>query len=69
METHPDIVNRLRQSINRPVAIDNTCQLLFHLAGLETPYYRSERDVLSDDYHCPPRMLNDAVNYEETMGR
>lgn len=67
MESHPDIVNRLRQSSNRPVAIDNTCQLLFRLSGLETPYYRSNRDVLSDDYHCPPRMLNDVVNYEETM--
>lgn len=64
---HPDIVNRLRQCTQRPVAIDNTCQLLFHLAGLTTPYYRSQRDVLSDDYHCPPRMLNDEVNYEETM--
>lgn len=67
MESHPDIVNRLRQSSNRPIAIDNTCQLLFRLSGLETPYYRSNRDVLSDDYHCPPRMLNDVVNYEETM--
>jgi heptose-I-phosphate ethanolaminephosphotransferase len=69
MESHPDIVDRLRQRTNRPVSIDNTCQLLFHLAGLKTPYYRSNRDVLSDDYHCPPRMLNDVVNYEETMGR
>ena len=66
-ETHPDIVNRLRQYLDRPVAIDNTCQLLFRLAGLKTPYYRSRLDVLSDDYHCPPRMLNDEVNYEETM--
>ena len=62
--SHPDIIDRLRQYTNRPVAIDNTCQLLFHLAGLTTPYYRSQRDVLSDDYHCPPRMLNDEVNYE-----
>ena len=69
MESNPDIVRRLRQSTSRPVAIDNTCQLLFRLAGLETPYYRSSRDVLSDDYYCPPRMLNDAVNYEETMRR
>ena len=69
MESHPDIINQLRQYSSRPVAIDNTCQLLFHLAGLETPYYRSQRDVLSDDYHCPPRMLNDIVNYEEAMSR
>jgi heptose-I-phosphate ethanolaminephosphotransferase len=66
-ELHPDIVSRLQQYTDRPVAIDNTCQLLFRLAGLKTPYYRSRLDVLSDDYHCPPRMLNDEVNYEETM--
>ena len=63
-ESHPAVVDRLRQYTGRPVAIDNTCQLLFHLAELTTPYYRSQRDVLSDDYHCPPRMLNDEVNYE-----
>ena len=66
-ERHPDIIDRLRQYTSRPVAIDNTCQLLFHLAGLNTPYHRSQLDVLSDDYHCPPRMLNDNVNYEEAM--
>jgi len=66
-KSHPDIVSRLHQYTGRPVAIDNTCQLLFRLAGLKTPYYRSRLDVLSDDYHCPPRMLNDEVNYEETM--
>jgi len=64
---HLDIVSRLQQYTGRPVAIDNTCQLLFRLAGLKTPYYRSRLDVLSDDYHCPPRMLNDNVNYEEAM--
>ena len=43
--------------------IDNTYNLLFHLAGLHTPYYRADRDVLSDSYHCPPRLLNDDYNY------
>ena len=58
-----DIVRRLRQSTNRPLMIDNTYNLLFHLAGLHTPYYRADRDVLSDSYHCPPRLLNDDYNY------
>lgn len=60
---HTDIVNRLQQAIDRPLMIDNTCHLLFHLAELQTPYYRAERDVLSDDYHCPPRILNDDYSY------
>ena len=62
-QEHPDIIRRLQQSVNRPLMIDNTYNLLFHLAGLHTPYYRANRDVLSDSYHCPPRMLNDDYRY------
>ena len=58
-EKHPDIVEALRKAVDRPFSIDNTCHLLFHLAGLRTPYYISRRDVIADDYQCPPRMVND----------
>ena len=59
VEKHPDIVEALRKAVDRPFSIDNTCHLLFHLAGLRTPYYISRRDVIADDYQCPPRMVND----------
>lgn len=59
---HPEIVSQLSQAVNRPAMLDNVCQLLFHLSGLKTPWYHPERDLLSPDYHCPKRLINDEVD-------
>lgn len=61
---HPDIIGQLNSSTERPLMIDNICHLLFHLTSLKTPYYQSQRDILSDDYHCPPRLVNDQVVFD-----
>lgn len=61
---HPDIIGQLNSSTERPLMIDNICHLLFHLTSLKTPYYQSRRDILSDDYHCPPRLVNDQVVFD-----
>jgi hypothetical protein len=47
--------------------LDNTCHLLFRLAHLLTPYYNNSRDILSPDYHCPKRIINDQFDYDEVM--
>lgn len=63
---HPDIIEQLNKVKNRPIMTDNICQLLFHLAGLTNqPYYKSKRDVLSNDYQCGPRILNDKYDYDK----
>ena len=64
---HPDIIKKIQQATERPMMIDNTCHLLFHLAGLVTPYYKADRDILSDSYCCPPRYVNDNIIYDEVM--
>ena len=47
--------------------LDNTCHLLFRLANLLTPYYNNRRDILSPDYKCPKRIINDQFDYDEVM--
>lgn len=64
-ERHPELTEQLEKSTDRPLMLDNTCQLLFRLAGLQTPYYHSKRDVLSDDYQCPRRIINDEYDFDE----
>jgi len=59
---HPEIVNQLRQACKRPAMLDNVCQLLFHMSGLKTPYYHPDRDVLSSDYNCPKRLINETID-------
>ena len=64
---HPETVSQLSQAVNRPAMLDNVCQLLFHLSGIKTRWYHSERDILSPDYHCPKRLINDEVDCDSIM--
>ena len=64
---HPEMAERLNESKEKPFMLDNTCHLLFRLAHLLTPYYNNSRDILSPDYHCPKRIINDQYDYDEVM--
>ena len=46
---HPANIKQLRGATDRPAMLDNVCQLLFHLSGLQTPFYHPQRDILSPD--------------------
>lgn len=46
----PDKIKMIKQTINKPFMIDNTCQILFGLSNLNTKYYHSERDLLSKNF-------------------
>jgi heptose-I-phosphate ethanolaminephosphotransferase len=61
------MVEQIKQSLDKPFMIDNTCQLLFRLAHLQTPYYKTSRDVLSPDYTCPKRLINDQDDYDKLV--
>lgn len=66
IKKHPNIIEHLSQAKDRPLMTDNVCQLLFHLAGLTNqPYYKPQCDVLSPEYQCGPRILNDKYDYDK----
>ena len=67
LRQYPEMAGQLRQSIDKPLMLDNVCHLLFHLAHLQTPYYKARRDVLSPGYSCPKRLINDQMDYNEIM--
>lgn len=46
---------------------DNTCQLLFDLAGLKTIYYRPEHDLISSKFRASKRIVNDNIDYDAVM--
>ncbi len=52
---HSDIVNSIRESMDKPLMSDNLCHLLMRLGGVKSVYYHESRDVLSSQYQCPPR--------------
>lgn len=62
---YPERVKAIRASLDKPMSSDITCNMLFHLAGLKTKNYRQSLDILSNDYKCPKRILNDKYDYNK----
>ncbi len=56
---YPERVKAIRAALNKPMPSDITCNMLFHLAGMKTKYYRPQLDILNKAYKCPKRIIND----------
>ena len=49
---------------------DNTCQVLFDLAGINTIFYKEQRDLISPSYKpYKKRRIQDNIIYEDVMAR
>ena len=63
----PETIKRLRAALHRPFMIDNICQLLFHLGGVKTKYYYSDRDLISTEFKPRKRIIVDKYDYDKVM--
>lgn len=61
---HPRIMQAIKASLHKPMSSDIICNMLFHLAGMKTEYYRPSLDILSKKYRCPKRIVLDKYNYD-----
>ena len=67
---HPDIINNIKNALNKPFMNDNTCQVLFDLAGINTIFYKEQRDLISPSYKpYKKRRIQDNIIYEDVMAR
>lgn len=64
---NPHIVKELHSSVYRPFMTDNLCQLLFHIAGIETEYYRPKYDLIHKDFKPSTRLLEHTFDYDSIM--
>lgn len=64
-EKNPDIVRNIRNAVDKPFVIDNVCNILFNVAKIETPYYRDTLDIISPNYLCKDRILDNKYIYED----
>ena len=64
-QTHPQLVERIRQATERPGTLDNVSQMLLDISGIATPWYHAERDILSPTYQCPKRVVREKYDYDE----
>ena len=63
-EKYREKVNAIKNAVNRPFISDNLCNMLFNLGGIETPYYRDSLDLISPNYKCKNRRINNDFVYE-----
>lgn len=66
-QRHPEIVKAIETSVDKPMSSDIAFNMLFHLAGIRTRYYRPQLDILSPQYHCPRRIIQDKYDYDKMM--
>lgn len=65
IKKNPDTVSLIMSAFGKPLMLDNVCHLMMHVANIKSCYYQSERDVLSESYKCPPRILNDKYDVKD----
>ena len=61
---HPEVIENIRNAVDKPFMTDNVCQVLFHLGGINTSYYIPERDPLNKLYRKPKRLVNKTIDYD-----
>lgn len=61
---HPEIMRDIDKSLNKRFTTDNVAQVMFHLAGLHTSYYKADRDLISNSYMVQKRVLPFGVPYD-----
>lgn len=65
---YPNKVQQIKASVSKPFMTDDICQMLFDLGGLtSSPYYSAKHDILSKDYVCGKRIVNDKYNYDNIV--
>lgn len=66
MVGHPSLFNDIVKSKNRRYMTDALPHLLLYLAGIQTPYYRSDLNVIGDEYNeNRPRTLKNTTDYDK----
>ena len=67
-QQHPEMVRRTFDAAHRPFMTDDLPHLLMGMAGIQSPYYRPNRDLLHKDYNSHrPRLLKGVADYDSLL--
>ena len=67
IQRHPNTMQNIRRAILRPFSSDNVPQLLMGLSGIHSSFYEPQKDVLSNQYDCGKRIVQNTTNYDAVM--
>jgi heptose-I-phosphate ethanolaminephosphotransferase len=60
-------MKNIRRAILRPFSSDNVPQLLMGLSNIHSSFYEPKKDVLSNQYHCGKRIVQNTTDYDAVM--
>ena len=66
-QNHPEVIQRIEDSVNKPFLSDGLSQVLLYLAGISCPWYDDTRNLLSPHYQSKQRIIGGSVDYDELM--
>jgi len=67
---HPDIMEQIKESVDKPYLSTDLAHLLLYLAGIHTPLYKENLNLLSPKYNKErKRMIHGNTDYDFLMGR
>ncbi len=66
-QSHPEIVERIKASLDRPFMTDIVGHLLLTLGQVKSPYYNPEHDIISPNYKPTKRKVYGRAYYDEIM--
>ena len=67
IQRHPNTMQNIRRAILRPFSSDNVPQLLMGLSNIHSSFYEPKKDVLSNQYHCGKRIVQNTTDYDAVM--
>lgn len=73
---HPDIVEKIKESTQKPFISDELPHLLFDIAGIHTTYYNPTLNIISDEFNTDRKRMiligavgNNYRNYDELFNK
>lgn len=64
---HRDMVEKIKNSKNKPLMTDHLGNLLLTLGGIHSAYNPEAKDIFCDNYQCGNRMIMGQINYEKML--
>ena len=64
---HPDIVESIAKSLDKPFITNGIPQILLYLAGISCEWNEESHNLLSPDYQCNKRIIGGCADYDSLM--
>ena len=69
MQTHPQVMTRLKNAVHRPFMNTDVAQILLDLGEISSSHRLEQYNPISESYQGTPRIVYDNLDYDSIVGR